>query len=54
MQDIPLLLDSKLYFFISHMIGLTDLPYPSPAEISERNLCQCHSLSINSNGFVTD
>ena len=31
MQDIPLLLDSKQYFFISHMISPTDLLHPSPA-----------------------
>jgi hypothetical protein len=31
MQDIPLILDSKSYFFISHMIGPTDLFHPSPA-----------------------
>ena len=31
MQDIPLLLDSKQYIFISHMIGPNDLLHPSPA-----------------------
>ena len=31
MQDIPLLLDSKQYIFISHMISPTDLFHPSPA-----------------------
>jgi hypothetical protein len=30
MQDIPLLTDSKYHFFISHMIGPTDLLHPSP------------------------
>jgi hypothetical protein len=31
MYDIPLLLGSKQYFFISHMISPTDLFHPSPA-----------------------
>jgi hypothetical protein len=31
MYDIPLLLDSVQYFFISHTIGPTDLLHSSPA-----------------------
>jgi hypothetical protein len=31
MQDIPLLLDSKQYFFIYHMISPTGLFHPPPA-----------------------
>ena len=31
MQDIPLLIDLKQHFFISHIIGPTDLLHPSPA-----------------------
>ena len=33
MQDIPPLLDSKQYFFISHMISPTDLFHPPPAPL---------------------
>jgi len=31
MWDVPLLIDSKQHFLISHMIGPTDLLHPSPA-----------------------
>jgi hypothetical protein len=50
MLDIPLLLDSKQYFLISHMISPTDVFHPPPTRYSHIN---CTNISVHNLTFKT-